>query len=302
MRSLAQKISTGKWLLGLILVAALFFTAGILIDGAWKPLAYIPGVGALTLAAIGLLLSYKQEVTLARSARKELATSLGNLADQLRAVNGFLDLGSSQQSFDTQGASAGKENVPRVLSSGTVYSPGVIAATPVKGKPHAHTAGRLAAVQDMDGDSSLQLMRIFNSTQEQQVRRLLWVGPTADLSANPEGWLIDQVPPGAALGRPHPGAAYLVLNLAGTASTSWEHITSSVHTQAFRSMYAYAKSAKQNGAVVILIREEVPSHFTSAVEELADVVMDSSLEPNVEAQYTSMPVFDLIRDVAGYDR
>lgn len=296
MRALAQRLSTGKSLVGLTLAATLFFASGTLFGGAWRRLFLVCGIGTVSLLVLGLIVSYKQEVTLARASRRELELRQKRLAEQIGAAHGVLAFGDVaysplQGATDKDGGAA-----PRRFQTDSVYSPGTITATPVKSKPYAHTPGRVAADQDMEGDSSLQLARIYNASSGQRDRRVLWLGPVPNQISGNTGWVLEQVPPGAAMNRPHPAASYLVMNFSQTAFTPWEHVTSSPHTHTFRAVNGYVNQAKRNGAVVILIRETVPSHFTASLERVADVVLDSTLRPGAEETYESMPVFEFIRD------
>lgn len=134
MRTLAQKLSTGKWLLGLTVVVALLLGAGILLGGPWGTISLILGLGAAMLVTLGLIVSYKEEVTLARSARARLLRDLDILSDQLRAVNSALDLGVKELSAPQQETKHEGASSLRSLSAGSMYAPGAIAAAPVNSK------------------------------------------------------------------------------------------------------------------------------------------------------------------------
>ncbi len=299
MRKLARKLSTGRWLIGLTAVSALFLVVGTLLPGVLGKLFLVLGAGIGALVVVGTITSFKHEATLARSARAEQNASQKLLADQLAALNGAFEYGGIPSHVEAGETEHLGVDPFRSRGNGTVYSPGVITTTPVKDKPHAHTAGRLAATQEMGADSSLQLGRIYHASDSQRQRRGIWLGPVPGDVSEQEGWIIETIAPGVAMGRPNPGASYVVLNLADTACSAWEHLTSSLNVLSFHSVYEFVMQAKRNGAAIVLIREDVPSNLSAGLEQIADIALDGSLDVKSDDLYDSLPVFDFIRGVMG---
>lgn len=301
MRKLARTLSTGRWLIGLTAVSAFFLVVGTLLPGVLSKLSLVLGAGIGALVVIGAITSFKHEATLARSARKEMSAGQKLLADQVAALNGAFEYGGIPSHVDPGETEHRGPDSFGSRGTGSVYSPGVITATPVMDKPHAHTAGRLAAAQEMGGDSSLQLGRIYHASDSQRQRRVLWLGPLPDNVPEQAGWIIEPIAPGIAMGKPNPTASYVVLNLADTAFSAWEHLTSSLNVQAFHAVHEFVMLAKRNGAAIVLIREDVPSNLSAGLEQVADIELDGSLCTESDDLYDPLPVFNFIRNVLSKD-
>lgn len=285
-----KSLSSGRSMLICLVGFGLLSILGIVLPRGMGVVFQIVGLILITGFGAGLTVFLKDEATRLRKDHRSRERNFDEMAEQLSSLTGLASLPSSPQvkTAEVQNNQAHPESSPV-----SIFSPGAIAASTVLSKPAAHTAGRIAAQQEMSPDSDAKLATISRASGEQLVRQILWLGPVNHGGTEVEGWNIAPVKLQELYQRPNPTSTYLVLNLSSLSSSVWDNLTSSLNYEKFLRVSNYIRAAKANGTIVVLVPEPSPSHFSGSLRALADIVYTSNAEDR-DDYCVSLPLFQII--------
>lgn len=152
-----------------------------------------------------------------------------------------------------------------------VFAPGAIRASAIESRPNMHTPGRDAARQEMNVPGERNLARILLAPESDLQREIAYIGGQ-DLIPNLESvGSVTVITPGMGEAAIADSTAYLVVDIASLPESTWRGTLDASRTHLFRELRTIILSARKKGSVVVLHGDDVPSHFTASLENLAHV-------------------------------
>lgn len=190
---------------------------------------------------------------------------------------------------DLAGAQEGAER-----ASHSVFSPATIPAVHIIGRPESHTAGRVAAEQEMENDSSDILNALFKAPPEAWTRRIELIGSkqrAESLSGLAE---VERILAPHLMGNPSVDTSYLVIDEAQFSQGAWAGLLSTQKASSFFALLKHIKQAKENGTVVVVCPSETSNHFTDELRQRATVVLSKNSSSWDWEEDVHAPVFQAL--------
>lgn len=158
----------------------------------------------------------------------------------------------------------------------SIFAPSTIPASRILGRPDAHTAGRLAAEQTMDSDSSEVLHALMSARSEMWARRIELIGSHDSAESLQNLASVERLASPHLLGKPLRGASYLVIEESQFERGLWSGLLSTQKTSSFLRLLDHMTKAKENGTVVIVCPSETSNHFSEELRQRATVVISKN--------------------------
>ena len=155
----------------------------------------------------------------------------------------------------------------------SVFAPATIPASRIIARPTAHTAGRIAADQEMNEDSSDVLHTLMNAPSDAWTRKVETIGSLRVEECLREVAQVSRIRAPHLLGKPDPDASYLIVDENQLERGLWSGLLSTQKTIAFFSLLEHIAKAKENGAVVVVQASDTSNHFTDELRSQATVVV-----------------------------
>lgn len=254
--------------------AALLFIASIVVGdgGASKALMTAAISSSFIFVAAFVSTQKKAEGISVDIGRRTLRVEedLSHLVDDIsaqkreREVAPLRSLGS-----DARGSS--DEDCAHVTS---IFAPSTIPATQILGRPTAHTAGRLAAEQEMEHEGSIALQAMMSARSESWVREISLIGSQALKESLAQVGKVERVVGPHLMGQVGSKTSYLVIDEKEFLEGPWQGILSAQKTGLYLKLSEYVSDARERGIVVVVLAKDSISHFTNDLRDSADVVLD----------------------------
>lgn len=261
---------------GLTLLAAasgVLLIAGIVVGGGNASRALLVGAALLGVFFAAMSISAQKHAeglikdSLRRSARLE--SQVKSLVDAAQEQNRLAE----RQALNTLtvGITEKEKSQGRQLHS--VFAPATIPASHIVARPAAHTAGRIAADQEMNEDSSDVLHALMNASTDAWTRKVELIG-----SASVEGDLreiaeVTRIRAPHLLGKPASDASHLIVDENQLERGLWSGLLSTQKTAAFFSLLEHIAKAKENGMIIVVLASDTSNHFTDELRSQATVVV-----------------------------
>ena len=160
----------------------------------------------------------------------------------------------------------------------SVFAPSAIPASRIIGRPEAHTAGRVAAAQTMESNSSEVLHALLNAGDGAWTRRIELIGSPEYAQALRSVAEVTRISAPHLLGNPSKDTSYLVIDEGQFERGIWAGMLSTQKTSNFLSLLDHISKAVESGAIVIVCPGQSSNHFTDELRQRATVVVskDSS--------------------------
>ncbi len=180
----------------------------------------------------------------------------------------------------------------------SVFAPHTIPPSHIVGRPDAHTAGRVAAEQTMDSDSSDVLRALMNAHSEKWIRRIELIGSQRCADSLNELAEVERISAPHLIGKPSRNASYLVIEEDQFERGVWAGLLSTQRTMSFLQLLDHIRKAEENGTVVIVCPSETSNHFSEELRKRATVVLSKNSSSWGWDEDINAPVFKaLLRDV-----
>lgn len=108
--------------------------------------------------------------------------------------------------------------------------------------------------------------------------------------------IVDTIMPGQGLAAPDSNVSYIVIDERGLDHGPWGQVLTTSQTKDFQALFTYIQESRQNGTILILIRNEAAQHFSHTLESLADITFDASRANLAWEDDLLLPVYSEIRD------
>lgn len=158
----------------------------------------------------------------------------------------------------------------------SVFAPSTIPASHIIGRPDAHTAGRVAAEQTMDSDSSEVLHALMNANSMMWTRRIELIGSLRRAASLRDVAKVEQISAPHLLGQPSRDASYLIIEESQFDRGLWAGLLSTQKTSSFFRLLDHMTKAKQNGTVVVVCPSGTSNHFSEELRQRATVVLSNN--------------------------
>ncbi|MGX4762277.1 hypothetical protein ACWJIK_09170 [Corynebacterium minutissimum] len=155
----------------------------------------------------------------------------------------------------------------------SVFAPSTIPASRIIGRPTAHTAGRLAADQTMDIDSTEILDALMRASADAWTRKIELIGSRRLEASLCRVADVKRIFAPHLLGKPPKDTSYLVIEENEFEHGAWSGLLSTQKTSSFLSLVEHITEAKENGTVVIVCPSDTSNHFTEDLRQRATVVL-----------------------------
>ncbi|QNE89953.1 hypothetical protein H0194_02665 [Corynebacterium incognita] len=296
-----KNLAAGKIQAGIILIAALIVVYGVFaFPGFTGRMALALGTVLFSFAfSIQLLWSRKME-GLRRKEQRENTKALkplAKLASLQKKVallkdtseSSFSDLNQKIQELESGINYPGSAGVPG--SSNDYLFPFTVSAHGATSR-NSHMPGRNAAGQDDHPKTPLILRGLLESGEKKIVVSGVFDekvrGALAD-KAEIRGFSLAEAP--GALGIP---ALYLVIQESELEKGAWAGILDAQGTSRFRKLVSAMRTSANEGTVVVVIADGVPSHMTGSLRNAATLL----LSPQGTREIVSIPDTGIIASIA----
>ncbi|MTD90652.1 hypothetical protein HMPREF3056_07235 [Corynebacterium sp. HMSC056F09] len=155
----------------------------------------------------------------------------------------------------------------------SVFAPATIPASRIIARPTAHTAGRIAADQEMNEDSADVLHTLMNAPSDAWTRKVEIIGSPCVEECLREVAEVSRIRAPHLLGKPDPDASHLIVDENQLERGLWSGLLSTQKTIAFLDLLEHVAKAKENGAVVVVQASDTSNHFTDELRSQATVVV-----------------------------
>ncbi len=169
---------------------------------------------------------------------------------------------------------------PSQSTERSVFAPGAIPANAIQGRPRMHIAGRDAATQDMNHPGERNLARVLLAAETALRREIAYIGGQGLIPSLESVGSITGVAPGMGEAALSVSTSYFVIDLDTLSETPWRGALDASRTRLFQELRTIVMSARKMGIVVVVHGDDVPSHFTASLENLAHVrIRNNGLTP-----------------------
>lgn len=158
----------------------------------------------------------------------------------------------------------------------SLFAPSTIPASHILGRPDAHTAGRVAAEQTMDSDSTEVLHALMSARSEAWTRRIELIGSHDSAESLQSLASVERISSPHLLGKPLRDASYLIIEESLFEHGLWAGLLSTQKTSSFFRLLDHMTKAKENGTVVIVCPSETSNHFSEELRQRATVVISNN--------------------------
>lgn len=261
---------------GLTLLAAasgVLLIAGIVVGGGLASRALLVGAALLGVFFAAMSISARKHAegmikdSLRRSAHLE--HQVKRLVDTAQEQNRLTE----RQSLNTLTAGITEKEKSQGRQLHSVFAPATIPASHIVARPAAHTAGRIAADQEMNEDSSDVLHTLMNAPSDAWTRKVELIGPASVEEDLREVARVSRIRAPHFLGKPDPDASHLIVDENQFERGLWSGFLSTQKTIAFFDLLEHIAKAKENGAVVVVQASDTSNHFTDELRSQATVVV-----------------------------
>ena len=154
------------------------------------------------------------------------------------------------------------------------FDPQAIAATEVKSKPTAQSAGRLAADQVMSGDPTEKLRAVMASGRDRHLRKIAMVGDGSTHEALSIVGEVTIISPGQLQSSLEAETSYLVIDEAAFGSGAWADADDAQQSGVMLRLLELIRDAREKGIVILLVSRCRAAHYSATLQELSDVVVE----------------------------
>lgn len=155
----------------------------------------------------------------------------------------------------------------------SVFAPATIPASHIVGRPDAHTAGRVAAEQTMDSESSDVVRALMDAPLEKWTRRIELIGTKQCAASLKDVAEVERISAPHLIGNPSRDASYLVIEENQFERGLWAGLLSTQKTTSLLRLLDHMKKAEDNGTVVIVCPGVTSNHFSEELRQSATVVL-----------------------------